>query len=213
MTFVKFCGLTHYEDARDAIDLGVDALGFNFYPSSPRSLSVPDAQTIVRRLPPDVWRVGVFVNYTKEQVQQIAREVGLDTLQFHGDEDISFLDGWEQWRTIRAVRLGKGSRVTLAEIKVAQGKADHLLFDSFSAEQFGGTGEQISENQTAQFKTLLSSSLLAGGITPENVAQKIAQYAPWGIDVASGIEAAPGKKSFAKMKKLMDEVKSQSRGV
>jgi phosphoribosylanthranilate isomerase len=211
MTFVKFCGITNYEDAKDAIDLGVDALGFNFYPSSPRYISVPDAQTIVRRLPPSIWRVGVFVNYSKEQIQQIAREVGLCTLQFHGDEPDSFLDGWEQWRTIRAIRLGGGAEISLREIHSASSKVDRLLFDSFSPDQFGGTGEQIQagdiqNSEGDDLATVIKDSFLAGGITPENVVEKIEAFSPWGIDVASGIEVTAGKKSYEKMQSLLAKI-------
>jgi len=207
MTFVKYCGITNFEDAKDAIDLGVDALGFNFYAGSSRSISVPDAQTIVRRLPPKVWMVGVFVNHTRSQVEQIARQVGLDTLQFHGDEDAEFCSGWDEWRTIKAIRLGKESEVSIESISAYEQQVDHLLFDSFSKENYGGTGEQIKDSKELNLKSLVSNAMLAGGITPENAKEKIEQFSPWGLDVASGVEVMPGKKSFEKMKNLLDSVR------
>lgn len=207
MTFIKFCGITNLEDAKDAIDLGVDALGFNFFAGSSRSISVIDAQTIVRRLPPKVWMVGVFVNHTRSQVEQIARQVGLDTLQFHGDEDLEFCSDWNEWRTIKAIRLGEDSKVTTKEISEFSEQVDHLLFDSFSKNHYGGTGLEIKANEAVDVKEFLDKAILAGGVLPDNALEKIETFSPWGLDVASGIEVMPGKKSFEKMKNLLEQVK------
>lgn len=213
-TKIKFCGITNYDDARFALDLGVDALGFNFYAPSPRSVLPNDAQAIVRRLPASCMKVGVFANHSRSEVEHIARQVGLDTLQFHGDESDGFLAGWKEWRVIRAIKPTGLDAVEVAEKLL--GSVDYLLIDKADPQLLGGTGKQVQEPILEQFlvRGLLSRCFLAGGLTPENVAEKAQRYKPFAVDVASGIEVSPGKKSAEKMTAFVNSLRSsQKRGM
>lgn len=207
-TLVKICGLTSYADAKLALDSGADALGFNFFHASPRCLSVGEAQAIVRRIPPTVWRVGVFVNHGRDEVERIARRVGLDTLQFHGDETVEFCKGWAEWRVVRAIRAKPG--IMVDAITPYQKLCDHLLFDGFSGEEYGGTGVEIDSSAltTIVNSGILKTGFLAGGLTPANVGEKIIRLKPYGVDVSSGIEEAPGRKSPNLLRAFIEAAKN-----
>ena len=210
MARVKICGITNYKDARAAIDLGANALGFNFYNQSPRFVSVETAKEIIRQAPASAWFVGVFVNEERERIIEIAKEVGLDTLQFHGDETPEFCSDWNQWRTIKAIRVGSES--DLAAISQFHEVVDHCLIDSRDTRLYGGTGLQVESEllENEELRSVLSSSILAGGLSPKNVAEQIVKYKPFGVDVASGVEIAPGKKSFQQMKAFIQAVRDCS---
>lgn len=205
---VKICGLTNYEDAKRALDLGADALGFNFYAKSRRSISVAEAQTIVRQLPPKAWMVGVFVNHSRKEVEQIARAVGLDTLQFHGDEDLDFCRGWNSWKVIKAVRVG--TNTSAAALKDYLGVADYLLLDRDESGSYGGTGKEIDLNilESYMHDGILQRSFLAGGLTPANVSEKIKRFKPFAVDVASGVEIEPGKKDPTALRQFIDNART-----
>lgn len=201
MTQIKFCGITRVEDALAAVKLGVNYLGFNFFPQSKRFIQPAAAAAITRSLPPTVERVGVFVNEEPEKVKLIARQTALSLLQFHGDEDLDYLKQFSEWPVIKAVRLK-----TSADIVTAQSFAktcEFLLLDAFSAGEFGGTGKTIEEPLLEEFKSsgLFAKTFLAGGLNPENVAAKVSRFKPYAVDVAGGIESAPGVKDL----KLMNE--------
>lgn len=195
MTKVKICGITNLEDAKLALKYGADALGFNFSEASPRRISPAAAQTIVRQLPPNAWFVGVFVNQTKDEVKRIAHQVGLDSLQFHGDETESYLKDWGSWRVIKALRIGSAEDVEKAAVYLTI--VDHILVDSRVEGSYGGTGVGVQEELLEQLlaKDILKNSFLAGGLTPDNVKHKIKHFQPFGVDVASGVEETVGKKS------------------
>lgn len=203
MTFVKICGIKTYEDALHAINSGASALGFNFVRSSPRFITPADAAAITRRLPPSIWRVGVFADEEKSKVEQIARTAALNTLQFHGSEPLESLAGWNQWRVLRAIRIGAADIAEgEARIEDALTVADFVLLDALSDKQLGGTGVEIANSALALFGKqpwFHTRILLAGGLTPENVGEKIKAFRPFGVDVASGVESAPGVKDAAKM--------------
>lgn len=202
---VKFCGLTRFEDARFALDLGVDALGFNFFEKSPRFVSIAQAQTIVRQLPAKAMCVGVFVNHTEKQVIETARRVPLDALQFHGDESPDFCAQFrDEWIVIKAIRLRED--ISKEEIESYASIADHLLFDSYDKFLYGGSGKEIEQAILANFdaKELFKNAFLSGGLSPENVASKVALYRPYGLDVASGIESAPGIKDRVLMSRFVE---------
>lgn len=209
MPEVKICGICRHVDASLAVDLGADALGFNFYKKSPRYIEPLKAKEIIQELPKDVWRVGVFVNSSLEEVEQIAEQAKLDTLQFSGDEDVSFMVNFSERRTIKGVRFG--GNVTSQQISDYARNSDHLLFDRFDAALFGGTGKEIGEAEliTLSEGDFLRKAFLAGGITPDNVAEKIRRFHPFGIDIASGVEEKPGIKSAEKMKALFDAVRKE----
>lgn len=191
MTKVKICGITTYDDAKLALDLGADALGFNFVKASKRYISPVDAQVIVRRLPPGAWRTGVFVNEDRAEVERIARIAALDTLQFHGEESPEYCRGWKEWRVVKALRIGPAAAFADAS---AYADVDHFLLDRYSATTHGGTGELIPDTDLARLGIDLSRVFLAGGLNPDNVGERISRYRPFGVDVASGVESEPGKK-------------------
>lgn len=207
MTLIKICGITSYADAKLALDLGADALGFNFSAASPRKVTAPEAQAIVRRLPAQAWIVGVFVNQPRAVVEQLARTVPLDTLQFHGDEDLEYCSGWREWRTLKAIRLRDEEAITLAAQFAPV--VSHLLFDSFSTQAYGGTGIELEPALLASLmkSNLHEHALLSGGLTPANVATKLETLRPLGVDVASGVELNPRVKSPEKMKAFIDAVR------
>lgn len=205
---VKICGITSLEDARMAIEAGADALGFNFYAQSPRCISLPEAQTIVRQLPADVWTVGVFVNHDAAEVEWVASTVGLNTLQFHGDEDEDMLGRWKSWRVIKAVRIHAHYKID--EVQRLLQVADYLLIDKYCPDVFGGSGKLVEDNvmEGLAGSAVWERSLLAGGLTPDNVKERIEKVCPFGVDVASGVESSPGVKDRKKVTDFTFAVRS-----
>lgn len=204
---VKICGITNEADLEAALTLGADAIGFNFYRRSSRYVA-PERVAGMRKLLPDyVWAVGVFVNEPRQVIWQIIETSGIDTLQFHGEEQDELLFGWEGLRLIRALRL-RASGLSKKELEEKAANSDFILFDKAKAGEFGGTGEEIEEDILASdpISSFLPRAFLAGGITPENVRQKLELYRPFGIDVASGVESQPGKKDHARMRQLFTAV-------
>ena len=200
---VKICGVTSIEDALAAVDAGADALGFMFYERSPRNVPVKVAADIIRQLPPFVAKVGVFVNAAEETVRRVTGESGIDTLQFHGEETPDF-----------CLQFGlmsmKAFRVRDAEsLKQLLGyQTDAWLLDAYSPAQYGGTGEQFNWDLAIQARQWGKPIFLAGGLTPENVAQAIQQAQPYAVDVSSGVEASPGRKDPEKVKSFIRAAKS-----
>ena len=191
------------------MDLGAHALGFNFYPPSPRSVSPSAAWEIVRRLPPLVATVGVFVNWPAKVVAALASALRLDGVQLHGDEppsDARDLAG--QFRVIKAFAGGPGFKLArLAAYK----SASAFLLDGYRSRLYGGTG-RTADWQLAREARRYGAVIVAGGLRPDNVAQAIAEAQPFGIDVASGVEVRPGKKDPGALRELMREVEAASRG-
>ncbi len=206
-TKVKICGITNLKDAKAAIELGANALGFNFYKKSQRYISMAEAQTIVRQLPPTVWHVGVFVNHTKNDVNTIARTVGLDTLQFHGDETVDFVSDWKSFQVIKAIRIHE--KTSIEDLTAYESVVDYLMFDRFEEDNFGGTGKEISSELLDQLikGNFLANAFLSGGLNPKNVREKVSRYNPGGVDVASGVESQPGIKDHALIKKFIEQAK------
>lgn len=201
---MKICGITNWTDARRAVDAGADFLGFNFYAGSPRYIAPAKARQIVRRLPEKVSAVGVFVNETEETMIEIARAVGLHSLQLHGDESPAMVRRLSRsFSIIKAVRVRKSFQARqLARFKDAQA----LLLDGFDAKQWGGTGKTF-DWRVAKRANHGARIVLAGGITPENVAAAILTAKPYAVDVCSGVEAKPGKKDAKRVKAFMNAVK------
>jgi len=198
---VKICGITNYEDAKAAVDLGVDLLGFNFYPKSPRYVTVAQAATIISKLPAFVGILGLFVNASFDQIQQTRNQCGFDWIQLHGDESPEFCD---QFRSVN-VRTMKAIRVkNKADIEQAQRYfTDAILLDAFHPEKYGGTGIKFDWNIIGNITKRI---FLAGGINPDNVVRAV-ELGVYGIDVCSGVEAEPGKKDHKKMKQLFDKIR------
>ena len=208
-TLIKFCGITRASDALHAAELGVDALGFNFYSQSPRYLEAEIARSIVDSLPPHIMQVGVFVNHSRDEIEAIVRTAGLDAIQLHGDETVEDCKGWGELTTIKASRLGVGRPV---DVSAYAEVVDYLLFDSFQLDAYGGTGEQIPESvlESLELDSIRSKLLISGGLTADTVSSKLSLLSPRGVDVASGIESAPGVKDLELMKRFVDEVRKGS---
>jgi phosphoribosylanthranilate isomerase len=201
-TKVKICGITNLADAQAAVEAGADALGFNFYEKSPRNVALKDAAEISKQLPPFIMRVGLFVNAPEDLVLQAIRETGLTMLQFHGDEPPEFCTQFGLM-SMKAFRM-RGPE-TLKEIPKYQTKA--YLLDAYSPAAFGGTGEKFNWNLAVEAQKLGKPIFLAGGLTPENVGEAMRQVRPFGVDVTSGVESAPGKKDHAKIKAFIAAVR------
>ena len=201
---VKICGITNLADAKLAVDLGADALGFNFYEKSVRNIAPADAYKIIRALPEKIEAAGVFVNWSPEAVIALARAVDLDTVQLHGDEPPATARAAAKFfKVTRAFRVGKDFR--LASLRPFQSSVRAFLFDAAKSGEYGGTGER-ADWQVARRATKSRRIILAGGLTPENVAEAILYVRPYAVDVASGIESRPGKKDRAKLRQFFAEV-------
>jgi phosphoribosylanthranilate isomerase len=193
---VKICGLTNLDDARAALEAGADALGFNFYPSSPRFVRPETAAQIVARLPQPTCIVGVFVDALRHDIARIAQQVGLTALQFHGNEAPELLRSWPQ-KVIKAIRV----RDRHAADAARRHAVDFILADAYVEGQFGGTGSRIAVELLEGFDR--SRLILAGGLTPENVAEAASVVRPFAVDVASGVERSPGQKDWNLMRRFI----------
>lgn len=206
---VKICGITNLDDALAAIDAGADYLGFNFYPKSQRFISPEDCAQITSALTRHASRVtlvGIFVNEPPARVSAILRDCGLNLAQLHGDEtpqELAELKG----RAFKAVR---GTGVKNLSDFVLNGQTPALLLDAYSPNAYGGTGH-TADWGAARTVAEQFPIFLAGGLTPENVADAIAQVNPWGVDVASGVETSPRKKDHARMQKFVEASKTGER--
>jgi len=193
-TRIKICGITRSQDALDAINLGVDALGLVFVASSPRCVNIEQSKTIVSQLPPFVQTVALFMNNSADEIRQILQAVPLNLLQFHGDETPEFCEQFAM-PYIKAVAMGGG----LEPLQYAKRyeSATGFLLDSHAKGQSGGSGDAF-DWQTIP-SSFNKSLILAGGLTIENVATAVKQVKPYAVDVSSGVEAAKGVKDHEKM--------------
>jgi len=199
---IKVCGITRCEDAELAVGLGADFIGLNFYPPSPRCLTLEPAAAIARAVKGRARLVGVFVNAARAYIEERVESLGLDLLQFHGDEDDDALRGWPV-PVIRALRLR--SDAALDAIDIGEIKADFILIDTFHPQLFGGTGRA---RRLGALGTLdLSRVFVSGGLAPDNVAEAAALN-PYALDVASGVEAAPGIKDPRKLESFIANARS-----
>ncbi len=202
MVKIKICGITNEGDALAAVEAGADALGFVFYQDSPRYITPGDAGRIALSLPPFVTTVGVFVNESPEAVNEYMKEAGLDLAQLHGEETPSVCA--QVCRpVIKAVRV-KSER-DLCVMKSYRVSA--FLLDAKVEGLYGGTGERISL-ETALEAGKYGRIILAGGLDPENVAEAVHRVKPYGVDVSSGVEAAPGRKDHIKIERFIREAKN-----
>lgn len=197
---VKICGLTNYEDAAAAINMGADLLGFNFYPKSPRYITPEKAAEIIRKLPAFTDIVGVFVNEPIEKIHETREMCHLDWVQLHGDEDPEFCNQFRSHdvKIMKAIRVKDQKDVESAENFFT----DAILLDAFNPKKYGGTGVSFDWNIIGHIKKRI---FLAGGINPSNAAKAV-ELGVYGIDICSGIEARPGKKDKRLMKKLFASI-------
>lgn len=207
MTTIKICGIKTVDDALAALDAGADLIGFNFYSKSPRYIDVGQCRDImaVMRKYGHIAYVGVFVNASADEIRATMETCALTLAQLHGDEPsemVQALDG-------KAFQAFRGAPLSLNGF--AKEAAPALLVDASVKGAYGGTGVTTDwKNAAALAKQV--PLLLAGGLTPENVAEAVRQVHPWGVDVASGVEFAPGKKDPARMKAFVQAVRRLGTG-
>jgi phosphoribosylanthranilate isomerase len=206
MIRVKICGITNLEDALLAASLGAQALGFIFYPPSPRQVAPEAARNIIAQLPPLVLSVGVFVDEEAPVVRDLAARAGLDWVQLHGQESPEYCRSLGR-RVIKAFRIRDAN--SLRDLPDYRSSVQAFLLDTYKEGRVGGTGETFNW-ELAREAQKFGPIILAGGLTPENVAQAIKVAQPQAVDVASGVEAAPGKKDPVKLKAFFAGVKGVS---
>lgn len=202
---VKICGMTQVKDVVYAVEQGVDAVGFIFYKKSSRSVTMKAVREIIAKLPPFVDTVGVFVNETVERVNKTAEYCGLDLVQLHGDESPAFCRKIKR-RVIKALRIKDIQSIKQLEKYSVSG----FLLDTFSEDMHGGTGKVFDWNLVHPAKKI-GPVILAGGLTPRNVRQAISQARPYGVDVCSGVEKAPGIKDLEKVRAFLKNIRSGSK--
>ena len=206
-TWVKICGLTHLEDARAAVEAGADALGFVLVSSSPRALARHQIEEILMALPRTVLTVGVVADEDPGYLKDLLRVCPFGALQFHGEEPPEeVLQFKAETKLIKAVRV-KGAR-NLEIIPKYQG-IDAVLLDAYSPDRQGGTGTAFDWTLAAQAKRFGIPVIVAGGLTPSNVHEVIRQADPYGVDVSSGVETAPGRKDHALIREFVLKAKQR----
>lgn len=204
MIRVKICGITNWADARAAVEAGADALGFNFYEKSLRRVSTADAAQIRAKLPQNIEAVGVFVNAKPADIHSLRAFVRFDTAQLHGDETPAVVA-----QVVQVLPVIKAFRV---EAKFSLATLDQYpdvfayLLDAARQDQYGGTG-QLTDWDSAARAALSRRIILSGGLTVENVAAAIRTVRPYAVDVASGVEAKPGKKDPSKLQEFIQQVR------
>jgi phosphoribosylanthranilate isomerase len=202
----KICGITNLDDANVAVENGASAIGFIFYEKSPRTISINNAKSISKHLPKTIARVGVFVNHEKDFIHEAISEVPLDMIQLHSDETPDFCNQFDV-PILKALRIKNEASLSVMD----QYDVAVFLLDTFSNDQYGGTGETFDWSVlNRKFKTPI---ILSGGLNPENILDAIDAVNPSAVDVNSGVESFPGKKDYNKLKSLFKNLnKTQSTG-
>jgi phosphoribosylanthranilate isomerase len=208
-TRIKVCGITRLEDALLAAELGVDALGFNFYHPSPRCIAPAAARAIIKRLPPFETAVGVYADETEiDRVTAVADEAGVGAIQLHGPRFPDLAERPAGYPLIRAVAVGEGFRAE----SLADFQASAFLLDAFHPKLSGGTGRSF-DWELAREANNYGTIILAGGLNPGNVGHAIREVRPYAVDVASGVESAPGKKDPDLLRAFFDAVQEADRNL
>ena len=201
----KICGITRVDDAVAAAQAGVDAIGLVFYAKSPRAVNIAQAQRIIAALPPFVSSVGLFVNAPRAEIERLLNELPIDVLQFHGDETPAECEGFSR-PYYRALRMQPG--VDIAQQAAQYASAQGILLDAWVPGIPGGTGECF--DWAAIPDDLAKPLILAGGLNADNVTQAMQQVRPWAVDISGGVEASPGIKDAAKMRKFLYAVQMKN---
>jgi len=214
MTWIKICGITNLEDARAAVDAGADAVGFVFYEKSPRNIAADLAGEIISRLPPAVGKVGVFVNQFEDVICDVANKTGLTGVQLHGDDEDPHVAELIVKRSARLkVFIGISMNHPFPEGWAMMWNPDKVhafIVDSGTKSKPGGTGATFDwhkHRHNIQVVSHLGKIVVAGGLTDVNAADCIHILHPWGMDVSSGVEAAPGKKDPGKIRAFVAAVR------
>jgi phosphoribosylanthranilate isomerase len=203
MTRVKICGITDPDDARNAALLGADAIGLNFYERSPRFIDGTVASRIIENIPAFVSVVGVFVNHPNPQgLEDLALSLGLNSVQLHGNETPDYCSMIQKVKVIKAFRVDANFRVE----SLKNYSNTMFLLDSGSGVQFGGTGKVFDWSQ-AYGANAFGWTVLAGGLTAENVGAAVSRLHPFAVDVSSGVESSPGRKDYEKMRRFIEAVR------
>jgi len=201
MTLVKICGITSLADALAAVDAGADALGFNFYPRSPRYISPANAREIIDQLPAAVMRVGVFVDEELPSLLSIASEANLTAVQLHGEESPEYCSNLSETYVIKA--FGARENLDLNAYDV-----DAIMLDTKDDLLRGGTGRVFDWTIAQRANNSVPPLFLAGGLSPENVAAAIAAVRPYAVDACSSLEQTPGKKNHERVRAFVNAVRS-----
>ena len=212
---IKICGVRSRQDVATVVEAGADAIGFNFFPRSFRYISPRDASQISSNIPRGIAKVGVFVNSTVGEIREIAFRVGLHWIQLHGDETPDFLAKLRPLNCIKVFRIAHGDLEAVRQFLAACEKLNvvpsGILFDAAQDGEYGGTGQTVDWAIAAKYRDLMPGIpplILSGGLTPENVGQAVRSVRPAAVDVASGVEEAPGKKSAEKIKLFVTAAKA-----
>lgn len=213
--WVKICGVTTQADAKMVAESGADAIGLNFYPPSKRFVPVETAAMLRQTVGDGLEVVGVFVNLSADEVAKTAHAVDLRAVQFHGDESVDTLVQFHKLQPsieiIRAFRVGPDGADAMTEsvkqITNAGVPLKAVLVDAYVPGEYGGTGHRVQADWLMERQNELPPLILAGGLTPENVADAAAEFRPWGVDTASGVESAPGVKAAGKVTRFVTEIR------
>jgi len=198
---LKICGITRLSDALHAVEHGAGALGFVFWPQSPRYITPERAAEIIAALPPGVDAVGVFVNEPVDSIRAVVAQTGISTIQLHGDETPAYADALG-WPVLRAITVEQAEQAS-----AAWPPETLFLMDAADPVRRGGTGSTIDWQQAAS-AARGRRIVLAGGLTPDNVADAIGTVRPFGVDVSSGVEDAPGVKNPDKVARFLKSARS-----
>lgn len=198
MTKVKICGITNLEDALISAKFGADALGFNFYPKSPRYITPENAREIIEQLPPEILKVGVFVNESLEKIVEIAETAKLDAIQLHGEETPEFAKELKQKTNLEIIKAFRVSPAFKPE-DVLNYEVDAILLDAYNPKEHGGTGETFDWEIAKKVKEIFPKMYLAGGLAPENVIDAISEVKPFAVDACSCLELKKGVKDPGKL--------------
>jgi phosphoribosylanthranilate isomerase len=201
MTLVKICGITTLADAMVAVEAGADALGFNFYRPSPRYIRPEKAREIIDRLPESILKVGVFVNEDVESVARIATEANLSAVQLHGDETPEYCHELAGQYVIKVFRAGDG-------VDVETYGVDAIMLDTKDDLLRGGTGRVFDWSIAQRTNDSTPKLFLAGGLSPENVAEAITTVRPYAVDACSSLEERPGRKDHTRVRAFVKAVRS-----
>jgi phosphoribosylanthranilate isomerase len=210
MIEIKICGFKRKKDIIDSISLGIKWIGLNFYEKSPRFIIEKEAKILIEDLPDDIKKIGVFVNPDEKKMFEIVKKLKINGIQLHGNEPPALLEKFKkefpEKILIKAIHV-KDKEDILKKIKKYK-MADFFLLDRYEENLYGGTGKRIDDREIENIDLPGNKIFIAGGIKPENVKDIIRKFKPFGIDVASGVEIAPGIKDIEKIKKLIEEVKN-----
>ena len=201
MVKVKICGITNLEDALAAAEAGADALGFVFYPDSPRFIDPGNARAIIAKLPVFITSVGVFVDESEDLIRRIIREGGIQILQFHGSESPVLCTRFRE-KVIKAIRIK--DEESISEMQMYD--VDTFLLDTYLDCAKGGTGKTFNWKY-AEMAKKNGRIILSGGLNPSNIGNAVRKLKPYGVDVSSGVEISPGKKDHVKIREFVREAK------